>query len=85
MEVYFEREVTFKNMKLVIAYFISQINESVREEKGNPFEMVMLKLFLKELKAIHSNLCTNGKLMRSYRSNNTEIYIKPVKVKGFIK
>ena len=85
VDVYFEREVTFKNMKLVIAYFISQINESIREEKGNPFEMVMLKLFLKELKAIHSNLCTNGKLMRSYRSNNTEIYIKPVKVKGFIK
>ena len=85
VEVYFEREVTFKNMKLVIAYFISQINESVREEKGNPFEMVMLKIFLKELRAIHNDLCVNGKLMRSYRSNNTEIHIKPVKVKGFIK
>ena len=85
MDMYFEREVTFKNMKLVINYFISQIHKSVQEEKGNPFEMVMLKLFLKELRAIHSNLCANGKLMRSYRSNNTEIRVTPVKVKGFIK
>lgn len=85
VELYFEREVTFKNMKLIIDHFISQINESVQEEKGNPFEMVVLKLFLKELRAIHSNLCANGKLMRSYRSNNTEIHVTPVKVKGFIK
>lgn len=85
VEMYFEREVTFKNMKLVLAHFISQINESVQEERGNPFEIVMLKIFLNELKAIHSNLCANGKLMSSYRSNNTEIHVTPVKVKGFIK
>lgn len=85
VDMYFEREVTFKNMKLIIDHFISQINETVQEEKGNPFELVMLKLFLKELRAIHSNLCTNGKLMRSYRSNNTEIHVTPVKVKGFTK
>ena len=85
VDMYFEREVTFKNMKLIIDHFISQINESVQEEKGNPFEMVMLKLFLKELKAIHSNLRANDKLRHSYRSNNTEIRIKPVKVKGFTK
>ena len=85
VELYFERGVNFQNMKHVISYFMAQVMESIHESENSPFEQVILKSFHEELSAIYNALCVNGKLMRTYKSHNTEIHIKPVKVKGFIK
>lgn len=85
VELYFERSVNFKNMKQVISYFMAQVSEAAQESENSPFESVMLKSFHEELYVIYNELCLNGKLMRKYKSHNTEIHIKPVKIKGFIK
>lgn len=85
VELYFDRSINFRNMKQVLSYFMTEISEAVQESENSPFEKVMLKSFHEELYAIYNQLCISGKLMRQYKSNNTEIRIKPVKVKGFIK
>lgn len=64
---------------------MAQINEAAKEAENSPFESVMLKSFHEELYTIYNELCLGGKLLRNYKSRNTEIHIKPVKIKGFIK
>lgn len=85
VDLYFDRSINFRNMKHILGYFLQQVNEATKETENTPFVRTVFKSFHTDLYDIYNQLCINGKLMRKYKSRNTEIHIKPVKIKGFIK